>query len=646
MRKYYSAGHAAKVRGHSRLDGNIHWELLEALIRGYGESKLGVSFYHNAIDVCLNRDVDRYLKLSHSIPMALQLYAEGLCGASTIEASLQVCAFLKKFPFSCKEYDVDRRAVAKQKLFDCETVCKSTNEKIRGGEIPSWVGHAQRLVAKTLGRLTAPRVMEIITRGKHGPGSTLSNKGGRVTPYYKYMDFPYTVTKSSAPYALAAISSNASWYKILEESGRRVEIPPLPCPQHIKELSIYDDCVEYVESDSITFVPKDARTDRPIAVGASLNLFLQLGVKSYMEERLKEVGVDLTDQSRNQRLAREGSMYCGPVNLPNPGQFCTIDLASASDSISTELVRLLLPSDWFAFLSDLRHETGVVDGELISYEKFSAMGNGFTFPLESLIFWAIAKAAVRADGHVIRKCDIAVYGDDIIVRRKHSDVVLSALSWAGFQVNSEKSFLEGPFKESCGKDYLSGSDVRPFYLKREVTSYDDIYFICNSISRLVMSGRRGYGYYELYSRALSFIPQAYRTYLPLGDDSDKGLIVPFSTLSGLGLRPFLSRSEKLKLVASKLLRKEDVYDNSIYAWSIKTQARQYTGRSWVRMWLSLDKAEGIPPWSIDKVIKASSGDVTRRKSVHETIRMQPVLNWDWPYVSCNLVRHPFHWVRT
>jgi hypothetical protein len=642
VRKYYSARQAAKALGKPLKDSDIHWVLLEALIRGFGAERLGVPFYEAAIDIVNSRSVDRYLKLSQLTLSSIQLYEKEHSGA--FMAQLQVCAFLKKFPFKRDEFNVDRRAVAKRKLIDCEAKCKDTNLRLRNGESQSWVGRAKLLIYKVLGDLTARRVMEIITSGKHGPGSTISNKGGRVTPYYKYMDFPYTVTKSAAPYALAAISSNPNWMKILEGSGRREEIPPIPCPLHIKELSIFDCCVEYVESDGVTFVPKDARTDRPIAVGASLNLYLQLGVKSYMEERLKLVGVDLTDQSRNQELARQGSLYFGTDTLPNPGQFCTIDLASASDSISIELVRLLLPSDWFAFLDDLRHKSGVIDGEELLYEKFSAMGNGFTFPLESLIFWAVAKAASEQDGSVTHKSDIAVYGDDIIVRRKHSDAVLSALSFCGFEVNSEKSFLLGPFKESCGKDYLHGNDVRPFYLKREVTSYDDLYFICNSISRLCMLGRRGSGYYELFSRALSFIPQACRFYLPLEDTSDKGLIVPFSFLGSVGIRPFLSLKEKSSLVASRLLRKEDVHDNSIYTWSIRTVARPYSGRAAIRMWLSLDKIDGELPWTLSKVDKASSGCVTRRNSNHTTISVVPIPNWDGCFASRMAIRHPVFWV--
>lgn len=642
MRKYYSARMGAKALSRPTMDSDIHWVLLEALIRGFGVGRLGEDFYYPALSFTLARDVGSYLTLADYSLSPLQLYV--VENSERFAAQHQICAFLKKYPFSQSEYAVDRTAVAREKLFACEASCRDVNVRLRGGETRSWVSRARYLISGVLQDLTARRVMEIITDGKHGPGSTISNKGGRVTPYYKYADFPYTVTKSAAPYALAAISSNPFWMKILEESGRRREIPPLPCPLSVKELSIFTDCVEYAESDSITFVPKDARTERPIAVGSSLNLYLQLGVKAYMERRLKLVGVDLTDQSRNQNLAREGSVYFGTQDCPNPGQFCTIDLASASDSISYELVRLLLPSDWFAFLCDLRHESGKVGETFVHYEKFSAMGNGFTFPLESLIFWAVAKAAAEEDGTVVRKCDIAVYGDDIIVRKRAVMSVLSALTWCGFSVNSAKSFIEGPFKESCGKDYLHGNDVRPFYLKREVTSYADIYFVCNSVARLVLSGRRGSGYFELYSRALSYVPQACRFYLPLGDDSDQGLIVPFSVLSGLGIRPFLSDTEKALLVTSKLLDPSEVHSNSIYAWSIAVKARPYSGRASIRLWLSLDKADGPLPWLLSKVGGASASYVTRRNANNVTVRVRPVPSWDWPYVPKVANRHPIFWM--
>jgi hypothetical protein len=89
------------------------------------------------------------------------------------------------------------------------------------------------------------------------------------------------------------------------------------------------------------------------------------------------------------------------------------------------------------------------------------MGNGFTFPLETLIFWALAACCVRPED--VGK--VSVYGDDIIVPTYAYALLTEVLVAAGFLVNSKKSFVDGPFRESCGRDYLSGIDIRPSYIK-------------------------------------------------------------------------------------------------------------------------------------------------------------------------------------
>nr|UJQ85253.1 MAG: hypothetical protein 3 [Leviviridae sp.] len=640
MRKYYSKATSAKAMSKILMCSDIHWTFLESLIRGYGSASLGESFYETALGVTQSRDVGGYLKLGDILTSGLQLYNP--FHVKMFSSRYQVCAFLKKFPFSQEEYAHDRRQAAKIKLLEAEAMCRATNEKLRGCHVndrPSWVSKARRLVADLLGTLTPGTVMGILGCGKHGPGSTLSSEGDRVTPYYKYADFPYTVTRSAVPYALAAISLNPRWMKILEDSGRRTEIPPAGAPLFQKELMIFWDCVEVVDSDRITFVPKDARTERPIAVGASLNLYLQLGVKAYLEDKLRNVGVDLRDQTKNQQLAQAGSVHFGCEEVPNLSQFSTIDLSSASDTISYELVKMLLPSDWFAFLCDLRHESGMVDGELLVYEKFSAMGNGFTFPLETLVFWAIAKATAQDQGHQFRRSDFAIYGDDIIVRYAISADVIRNLEWAGFKVNSEKSFLAGPFKESCGKDFLHGIDVRPFYLKRRVVTHEDVYFIANSISDICMRHSGNAGLVQLYMCCLAQVPRNSRLYVPLGDFSDRGLRVPFSTLSGLGIRPYLTDVEKSHLSTHGLLL-EDSGSPTPYAWCVTESARVFKGRESIRLYTWF---EGKVERQRSLYDAASSSCITRRNRVRRTVFIRPVPDWDGLYERSQTKLHPF-WV--
>lgn len=205
-----------------------------------------------------------------------------------------------------------------------------------------------------------------------------------------------------------------------------------------------------ITEDKLDFVPKNAKTERAITVGGSLNLMVQLAIGDFMAERLRvHAKQDLRDQSRNQKMALTGSL---------DGSLATLDLSSASDTISRELVYMLLPVEWAMILDVCRSDTCSYQGSTIQLEKFSSMGNGFTFPLESLIFWALSSSC-NPEGFA------SVYGDDIIVPTESVPLVREVLTVAGFTLNMEKSFWTGPFRESCGADYFGGIDIRPYYQK-------------------------------------------------------------------------------------------------------------------------------------------------------------------------------------
>jgi len=220
--------------------------------------------------------------------------------------------------------------------------------------------------------------------------------------------------------------------------------------------------VRMVHYNKIVTVPKTALVDRTIAIEPLLNGYLQSGVDVFMRRRLRRVGIDLTDQSRNQRLAMLGS-------YDHSDPYITIDLSSASDLISKNLVRALLPPAWYAFLDAIRSPAYQLDdGVAKRYHKFVSMGNGFCFPLETLIFASVCQLYSKTS------TDFTVYGDDIIVRQSISAKVLKTLWQIGFRHNPEKTFLKGPFRESCGADWFAGRDVRPLTLDYEINSLNSV----------------------------------------------------------------------------------------------------------------------------------------------------------------------------
>jgi hypothetical protein len=208
-----------------------------------------------------------------------------------------------------------------------------------------------------------------------------------------------------------------------------------------------------VSGNLVTTVPKNAKTDRIIAIEPDWNMFFQLGLGGAIRRRLNRVGILLPDaQERNKRLACAGSLT---------GKFATLDLKSASDTVSLGLCELLLPPDLLELILSLRTEQGLVGEDVVVYEKVSSMGNGFTFELETAMFWALASSCDPSG-------DAAVYGDDIIVTTEAVQLLIEVLLDLGLEVNGKKTFYAGPFRESCGGHYFHGIDVTPPYFKEEV----------------------------------------------------------------------------------------------------------------------------------------------------------------------------------
>ena len=227
--------------------------------------------------------------------------------------------------------------------------------------------------------------------------------------------------------------------------------------------------IEEVAGNVMFTVPKKADIDRCACKEPDINMFLQKGAGNHIRRSLRAVGINLNDQSINRSLARHGSIT---------GELATLDLSSASDSVSSALVELLLPECWYTLLEALRSPITVIDSIEHQNEMFSSMGNGFTFELESLIFWALAKATAYHRGV---SGVLSVYGDDLIVPVAMAQDLVWVLGLFGFEVNTDKSFWFGSFRESCGGHYYNGLDVTPFYLKAPIQELTDVMHIANSL---------------------------------------------------------------------------------------------------------------------------------------------------------------------
>jgi hypothetical protein len=99
--------------------------------------------------------------------------------------------------------------------------------------------------------------------------------------------------------------------------------------------------------------------------------------------------------------------------------------------------------------------------------------------------------------------------------------VLRLLALLGMKVNAEKSFFEGPFRESCGADYFNGFPVRGVYCKKLSTLQDRVSLV-NRLNR--WSYETGQPVPRTVSFLLTEVPR--NRVVPLFEADDCGVQVP------------------------------------------------------------------------------------------------------------------------
>lgn len=451
---------------------NFPWVLLRASVKDF-DGILPQHLKDSLIDVCKSRDILRYVELQKENDPTV--YGS----PQSYRAATSVLSLLKKYPFSGVT-GLDPRKAAIDTFYKAERQCKRTNKRLRWFRVRGYrldkhhpglhsvIHVARQKIASWLGNVDLNTIYD---HSRHGPGGSIQVGGDKTTAYYKFAAKSYTCSSSALTLASTAILADEQWRRYVANGDTVGGILPSVAeayPFVTKRLKVTD-------YNKVSFVPKTVKTLRSIAVEPLMNIYLQLGVGHHFRRCLKRVGCDLDDQTRNQTLARIGSIQTSDQYR----RLCTIDLSSASDTVSYELVRELLPEDWFDLCCSLRSRKGILEGKTIPWEKFSSMGNGFTFELESLIFLALAHSV--ADELRQEKDDLSVYGDDLIVPMSMALRFCEVLRYCGFSLNVEKTYIHGPFRESCGADWFDGENTRPFFLKREIKTRHDYLHVLNSV---------------------------------------------------------------------------------------------------------------------------------------------------------------------
>ena len=360
----------------------------------------------------------------------------------------------------------DKEKAAYDSFYESEVSCKSINDReylhgkrLEKSSIPETLEVAKKLISDALGEFSFDEWAQDCA---HGSGASFESARYHGHPVFKRQG-ELECTVAAAP-ILSLFSSS----DLVDRELRR--------------LMGNDFSLKIVQGSRSSTVSKETTKDRTVAFEPAGNMFLQKGLGKKLRRVLKKLGVDLNDQSLNQLLAYWASLT---------GSLATVDLKQASDSIACLLVKFLFPTVWYDAFMASRSPYTLIEGEWLELEKISSMGNGFTFELESLIFWALTKACATVNlvrDPKLPDCipyvadhRVSVYGDDIICSQELECFIKPLFSYVGFTINEDKSFFKGPFRESCGGHYFLGSDVTPIYVKDEELSFHTNIFLVNSL---------------------------------------------------------------------------------------------------------------------------------------------------------------------
>ncbi len=356
-----------------------------------------------------------------------------------IQAIRQITLMFGKVNLPCSDA---RERAAINKYVQCEQEVKLSDLALTEDNLSRFVRVGNMLWSGVL-----QQVEESIYYGRliprHGPGSTADKLLGN----QKYNQTEWTSRLESIfPYGEYCLPN----WRYVEYLGRVHFLEP-GAERPVQVLT----------------VPKTLKTPRIIAREPTCMMYMQQAISRDLVSHLEgstnpnRCMIGFSDQAENQHLARLGS---------SNGELATLDLSEASDRVSNQLVRALVGNfpNVVEGLDATRSRKADVPGKgVIRLAKFASMGSALCFPIEAMVFLTVALVGIeRVLNRQLTARDVKslrgsvrVYGDDIIVPTKYVHSVIDHLETFGFRVNVDKSFWNGKFRESCGKEYYDGHDV-------------------------------------------------------------------------------------------------------------------------------------------------------------------------------------------
>lgn len=361
----------------------------------------------------------------------------------------QLCTLLYKL-----EIPYDEETEKSVLIAFTETDANLCRETVLYGPLSDWIVQARKIVTRVVSGLDPSEIIP-----GHGPGAVAT--GEKVTeksnlrriypgleqvyPFTEYMMFNLNHVAESLPRNVC----NTHWVR------------PRGQTQYLEHLEVCEPLAKVV------LVPKDSRGPRLISCEPLEIQNIQQGIKKILQKRIESSKwtrgqVNFTDQTINQKMALLGSMGRGWV---------TLDMKDASDRVSRKLVEILFaehPRLLAAIMAARSTGTRLPDGSVVRLKKFAPMGSSLCFPVESLVFYALAVSSIKMNRRMswrqARK-DVFVYGDDIIVREEDYHSLLQNLPRVGLKFNPGKCCTGRFYRESCGCDAYKGVDITPVKVK-------------------------------------------------------------------------------------------------------------------------------------------------------------------------------------
>lgn len=568
---------------------------------------------HEAIQRDLEVDLT---SIDHSL-----LYS-GRYDAKTIYAYRQVSELLKKYSddsanekvlhdAACADF-ISRNVRLGQHLDDLDLPNVGTGLSECRSAFHVYLLRARLIVHEILQDFDTEK---LFTCMKHSSGTSLGLKYSETNIENKFQ-FPLTTTESAMRHFMNYLEWDPQMKKALIDYNQNFDFSLV---RPVGRLVCMDGILfDVVKCSRLTTVAKDDKKRRVIALEPTVPMFGQQGIMRMMTDALFSY-LDIESlQPIHQKLAYLGSIL--------PERIATIDFSNASDSLGIELVRFLLPRQWFLAVMAFRTPYTAPSGEDPVYLRMiGTMGNATTFPLETLVFYALAIAVQRthhesiliSEGKVEWR-NVSVFGDDCIVPTFTAEVFMSLCKYCGFQVNDDKSFFkpETKFRESCGADFYAGRNVRPYYLRAphntKLSSLEPwLYIIMNRILEKYIE-YFGYDRFDYDRHAIGTIFALFRRY----DICVKIVPDDYPDDSGLKIWKYADSFKQHIGFLAKTVKWSPIYQSEHGTYMFKFCRFQYSEKSErsnsVSYWRALKFPTVSDPWEPGDRLKMTNTYVNKR----------------------------------